>query len=82
MKKSKILITGASGCVGQYITNWLLENTNAELLLLVRDPFKLTGVNRKDRRIEIIVGDLREAELFNEELAPQLWHLKFALVLT
>ncbi len=68
MKKSKILITGASGCVGQYITNWLLENTNAELLLLVRDPFKLTGVNRKDHRIEIIVGDLREIRLFSDKI--------------
>ncbi len=28
MKSSKILITGASGCVGQYTADWLLKNSN------------------------------------------------------
>ena len=41
---SRILVTGASGCVGQYVSRWLLENSDAELLLWLRDPSKLTAV--------------------------------------
>jgi nucleoside-diphosphate-sugar epimerase len=40
LKNEIILITGASGCVGQYIANWLIENSNSELYLWVRDPKK------------------------------------------
>ena len=40
---TRILITGASGCVGQYISRWLLDNSDAELLLWLRDPAKLTA---------------------------------------
>ncbi len=67
MKKSRILITGASGCVGQYITSWLLKNSTAELVLWVRDPSKLTAVDIKDPRITLIIGDLRNTNLFSKD---------------
>ena len=66
---SRILITGASGCVGQYTTSWLLENSDAELLLWLRDPSKLTAVSADHPRIQLLVGDLREADRFASELA-------------
>ena len=66
---SRILITGASGCVGQYTTSWLLENSDAELLLWLRDPSKLTAVSSDHPRIQLLVGDLREADRFASELA-------------
>ena len=66
---SRILITGASGCVGQYTTSWLLENSDAELLLWLRDPSKLTAVAANHPRIQLLVGDLREADRFASELA-------------
>ena len=66
---ARILITGASGCVGQYTTAWLLENSDAELLLWLRDPDKLTAVSADHPRIKLLVGDLREADRFASELA-------------
>ncbi len=68
MSKDQILITGASGCVGQYIIHWLLENTNANLLLWVRDPKKIKSINCDNPRIKIIKGDLREAKKFSSSL--------------
>jgi nucleoside-diphosphate-sugar epimerase len=58
----RILITGASGCVGQYIAETLFRHTEAHLLLLLRDPAKLTAVPRSDPRITLLVGDLRELD--------------------
>ncbi len=56
----RILITGASGCVGQHIAAALLRGSDAELLLLLRDPAKLTAVPADHPRITLLVGDLRE----------------------
>ncbi|MEB3332978.1 MAG: NAD-dependent epimerase/dehydratase family protein [Synechococcaceae cyanobacterium] len=55
-----MLITGASGCVGQCIAETLLRESDAELLLLLRDPAKLTAVPADHPRISLLVGDLRE----------------------
>ena len=66
---SRILVTGASGCVGQYISRWLLENSDAELLLWLRDPSKLTAVAADHPRIRLLVGDLRETDRFAAELS-------------
>ncbi len=67
--KNRILITGASGCVGQYIIAWLIKNSEAELFLWLRDPEKLTAIDRNNPRIKLLIGDLREAHKFSEELA-------------
>jgi nucleoside-diphosphate-sugar epimerase len=56
----RILITGASGCVGQHLAELLLQVSDAELLLLLRDPAKLTAVPRDHPRVRLLVGDLRE----------------------
>lgn len=37
----RIFITGASGCIGHYITEALIQQTDHELFLLVRNPQKL-----------------------------------------
>lgn len=59
---SRILITGASGCVGQHIAQLLYRETDAQLLLWLRDPSKLKAVPAGDPRIELLVGDLRDVE--------------------
>ncbi|WP_320667801.1 NAD(P)-dependent oxidoreductase [Prochlorococcus sp. MIT 1307] len=69
MRKSKILITGASGCVGQYTASWLLENSDADLLLWLRDPNKLGAIDPSNPRVKLLIGDLRESNLFAKELA-------------
>ena len=56
----RILITGAAGCVGQAIASQLYRETDAELLLWLRDPAKLTMVPHDDPRVTLLVGDLRE----------------------
>ncbi|MFN6338454.1 MAG: NAD-dependent epimerase/dehydratase family protein [Cyanobacteriota bacterium] len=58
----RILITGASGCVGQYIAEALYRGGEAHLLLLLRDPAKLTAVPRDDPRVTLLVGDLRDLD--------------------
>jgi len=65
---TRILVTGASGCVGQYVSRWLLEHSDAELLLWLRDPTKLTAVDPNHPRIKLLVGDLRDADPFASEL--------------
>jgi nucleoside-diphosphate-sugar epimerase len=61
-RPARILITGASGCVGQHIADLLYRETDAQLLLWLRDPEKLTAVPRQDPRITLLVGDLRDVE--------------------
>jgi nucleoside-diphosphate-sugar epimerase len=58
--QARILITGASGCVGQHLAELLYRETNAQLLLWLRDPAKLTAVPANDPRITLLVGDLRD----------------------
>lgn len=65
---ARILITGASGCVGQYTASWLLENSDAELLLWLRDPSKLTAIDPSHPRVHLLVGDLRDSDAFAAEL--------------
>ena len=69
MKNEIILITGASGCVGQYIANWLIENSSSKLFLWVRDPKKITSINLKNPRVKVLVGDLRQPNKFKEEIS-------------
>jgi len=69
LKNEKILITGASGCVGQYMANWLIENSSSELLLWVRDPKKITSINLENPRIQVLVGDLRQPNKFKKEIS-------------
>tara|TARA_Y100001968_G_scaffold65977_1_gene56767 strand:- start:1039 stop:2040 length:1002 start_codon:yes stop_codon:yes gene_type:complete len=69
LKKAQILITGASGCVGQYITSWLLTNSDANLLLWVRNPEKITAFDIDQPRIKVIIGDLRQPSLFAEDIS-------------
>ncbi|XTZ12966.1 MAG: SDR family oxidoreductase, partial [cyanobacterium endosymbiont of Rhopalodia inflata] len=37
----RIFLTGASGCIGHYMTEALIQETAHELFLLVRNPEKL-----------------------------------------
>jgi nucleoside-diphosphate-sugar epimerase len=62
LRRERILITGASGCVGQHIARRLYDDSDAELLLWLRDPAKLTAVPAHDPRITLLVGDLRDQE--------------------
>lgn len=55
----RIFITGASGCIGHYITDLLIKNTQHELFLLVRNPSKLKFDYNYRSGVKIIEGDLK-----------------------
>jgi nucleoside-diphosphate-sugar epimerase len=64
----RIFLTGASGCIGHYVTEALIRETEHELYLLVRNPKKL-GFNYRARPgIHLVQGDLRQIEQFGDLL--------------
>ncbi|MEB3255194.1 MAG: NAD(P)-dependent oxidoreductase [Synechococcaceae cyanobacterium] len=66
---TRILITGASGCVGQYTAEALLRRSDAHLLLLLRDPTKLTAIPADHPRVTLLVGDLRDLDPHADAIA-------------
>jgi len=65
MTPKRIFLTGASGCIGHYIAEALIQETEHELYLLVRNPDKL-GFDYESRPgITILQADLRQIERFS-----------------
>ncbi len=65
----RIFITGASGCIGHYVLESLLENSNHELFLLLRNPDKLQLDITNQSRVHLLQGDIREMQQFAELLS-------------
>ncbi len=65
----RLFVTGASGCIGHYVTEALIRETGHELYLLVRDPQKLKLDTSLRPGIKIIQGDLRQVDQFSDLLA-------------
>jgi nucleoside-diphosphate-sugar epimerase len=59
MSKKRIFITGASGCVGHYVSELLIQANEYELFLLVRNPEKLKIDTTTSNDITIIQGDMQ-----------------------
>ncbi|NEU76919.1 NAD(P)-dependent oxidoreductase [Hassallia byssoidea VB512170] len=68
MTQKRILITGASGCVGHYLSEALIKETNHELYLLVRNPSKLQVDTQARPGITVLQGDMQEISLFADLL--------------
>ena len=66
--KKRILVTGASGCVGHYISQTLINNTEHELFLLVRNPDKLKIELEERKNVHVIQGDMQKIELHKDLL--------------
>jgi nucleoside-diphosphate-sugar epimerase len=58
----RILVTGASGCVGHYISETLIQNTDHELFLFVRNPAKLQVDINARPDIHVITADMMQVE--------------------
>lgn len=56
----RILVTGASGCIGHYVTEALIQETEHELYLLVRNPKKLQLDTNSRPGINVLQGDMRD----------------------
>ena len=55
----RILVTGASGCIGHYISETLIQETDYELYLLVRNPSKLQVDTQFRPGITVLQGDMQ-----------------------
>lgn len=64
----RILVTGASGCIGHYLTDALIQETDHELYLLVRNPDKLQVNTQSRPGITVLQGDMREIRQFTKLL--------------
>ncbi|MDX1976771.1 MAG: NAD(P)-dependent oxidoreductase [Pseudanabaenaceae cyanobacterium bins.68] len=68
----QIFITGASGCVGHYLVEALLNQTDWQLFLLVRQPQKLQVRFRDPQqrsRLEILQGTMQDMGRYADLLA-------------
>jgi nucleoside-diphosphate-sugar epimerase len=62
MHPKRIFMTGASGCIGHYIADLLIQQTQHDLFLFVRDPQKLRFDYNARPGVTIIQGDMQEVE--------------------
>ena len=69
MSNKNLLITGANGCVGQYLIDWFLENTTFKLYLMVRDKKKLPRSVQTNKRVKLIICDIRESNKYKKEIS-------------
>lgn len=65
MSPKRIFLTGASGCVGHYLAEALIQETEHELYLLVRNPARLK-INYQSRPgVHLLHGSMQEIERFS-----------------
>lgn len=65
----RIFVTGASGCIGHYLAEALIQETQHDLFFLVRNPDKLKFDYKARPGITILSADLRDIEQFSDLLA-------------
>ncbi|KNC48563.1 fatty-acid-coa ligase FadD [Thecamonas trahens ATCC 50062] len=65
-----VLLTGATGFLGRALLLCLLNDASvATVVVLVRDPGRLDPAAACDPRVEVLVGDLGEAQLGLDDIA-------------
>src|SRR5690242_16443717 len=69
MSQKRILVTGASGCIGHYLSEALIQETDHELYLLVRNPSKLQVDIQARPGITVLQGDMQQISQFAELLS-------------
>ncbi len=68
----KIFVTGASGCIGHYVVESLLNETDHYLYLLVRDPDKLNFEWENHPRVQVLVGNLENIDDHSDLLLKEI----------
>lgn len=58
----RVLITGATGCVGRYFVEEMLANTAHELVLVVRDRARLAVPDDALDRVTVVEADMRDLD--------------------
>ncbi len=67
-RRQRILVTGASGCVGHYVVEDLLAQTDHEVVVLLRDRSRLRLKDAANPRLTIIEADIRDFEKYRGAL--------------
>jgi len=67
--KSKVFVTGITGCVGHYIFDLLVSNPDYELYFLVRNPKKMMRDFSSYPNVKIIQDEMKNIEKHAELLA-------------
>jgi nucleoside-diphosphate-sugar epimerase len=68
MTSKRIFLTGASGCIGHYIVEALMQATQHELFLLVRNPDKLKFDVQARPGVTVLRSDIRDIEQYSDLL--------------
>ncbi|MDX2241153.1 MAG: NAD(P)-dependent oxidoreductase [Leptolyngbyaceae cyanobacterium bins.302] len=68
MSPKRIFVTGASGCVGHYLVETLIQETDHDLFLLVRNPGKLKVDCNARPGITVLQGNMQDIEQFSDLL--------------
>ncbi|NDJ18888.1 NAD-dependent epimerase/dehydratase family protein [Myxacorys almedinensis] len=68
MTSKRIFVTGASGCIGHYIVESLIQNTTHELFLLVRQADKLKIDVYARPGVTVLQADVRDVEQYRDLL--------------
>ncbi len=68
MTSKRIFVTGASGCIGHYVVETLIQETDHDLYLLVRNPNKLKVDHNARPGITVLQGDMRNIEPYADLL--------------
>jgi nucleoside-diphosphate-sugar epimerase len=66
--RKRILITGATGCVGQYLVDEMLAETQHDLVLVIRNRAKLPAAVAASGRVEIIEADVADVDGYADRL--------------
>lgn len=69
MTGRRILLTGASGCIGHYLSEALIQQTDDELFLIVRNPEKFKVPVDSRANVHIVQADLRDVDGLRSLLA-------------
>ncbi|MDJ0601273.1 MAG: NAD(P)-dependent oxidoreductase [Crocosphaera sp.] len=64
----RIFITGSSGCIGHYMAEALIKETDHELYFLVRHPEKLQFRYQSRPNVHLMIGDLQNIHKFRDFL--------------
>lgn len=65
----RVFMTGASGCIGHYILELLLQSDRYEVFLLLRHPDKLHLALKDDSRVHILQAGLADIEQYADLLS-------------
>ncbi len=68
MTPKRIFVTGATGCIGHYVTDALIRETDHELYLLVRNPSRLRVSPGIRPGVTVLQGDLQNIGQFADLL--------------